>query len=627
MKKVILTIAAFSILFSLLPAQLILTHESHSGVIPSGPALELNNLQFMQKIENGTFKTPDVATSVSFHLTNMQMKADGVKEVLSFGTSYRETMKWPSSEPVYQPMRSIGKSLSKWFNEAETDDGIVSVGTHHGVFAFASIKHLSNSHNPKAGEKIYYGDIVLTFNRPVSNPLLHFAGLGGLVEKDGVIRGFSVEMELMTPSASLEKSAGTSNFDVMPNYIGNNSNLLSPYCGTGAACGTARVLGKNIETLQFKVYLKRDSRDAGYGKKWPLMRNMHWGDGWVMSVSFEQDLHISGDILIAGNNLSKNKVEGQLLYANLVEPGSGMVLATQAISADGSFNFSGMTAHQSYELQLSMLRGIPGKPYTPAQLPESWLQQAHGPFQSTFNSSTLSYLIKMGDQDIHQIQFRLDHQKSDNTHIAAIEPLEKTVDALNTHDIPTGLKSNSEPATTISEDPALQTGTLASEMKSNPETVSAGLNNTIPQAVDTPPTLLISDPNPKPILASWQEDMMSLREEDCFVIVGSFIKDYNVKRMEQRLVDSNYDTYVLPGPQRGSYTFTRVGYKIKCEDKDKSLASARRIFDPQSWFLQYEWTPSYGLHFQPKSLWYFNIITSGMDVDPDELKRIMSSKR
>src|SRR5690606_848497 len=99
----------------------------------------------------------------------------------------------------------------------------------------------------------------LTFNRPVSNPMLHFAGLGGLVEKDGVIRGFSVEMELMTPAASLEKTAGTDNFQVLPNYIGNSLDLLSPYCGTGAACGTARVLGKNLDTLQFRVYLKRDS--------------------------------------------------------------------------------------------------------------------------------------------------------------------------------------------------------------------------------------------------------------------------------------------------------------------------------------------------------------------------------
>lgn len=627
MKKVILTIAAFTIICSFLPAQLILTHESHTGVIPSGPALELNTLQFMQKTETGTFKTPDVATFVSFHLTNMQMKADGVKEVLSFGTSYRETMKWPTSEPVFQPMRAIGKSLSKWFNEAETDEGIVSVGTQHGVFAFASIKHLSNSHNPKAEEKIYYGDIILTFNRPVSNPLLHFAGLGGLVEKDGVIRGFSVEMELMTPSASLEKSAGTDNFEVLPNYIGNSSNLLSPYCGTGAACGTAKVIGKNITTLQFKVYLKRDSREAGYRKKWPLMRNMHWGDGWVMSVSFERDLHISGDILIAGNYPFRNKAEGQLLYANLIEPGTSKILATQAISADGSFHFSGLTGHQSYELQLSMLRGIPGRPSTPAQLPESWLQQAYGPFQSAFNSSTLSYLIKMEDQDIHQIQFKLDHQKSDNTGITAIEPIKKIDDALNTPDIPTALKSNPEPDTVTSEDPSMQTGSLTSEMNSNPETLSSDLNTTIPQAVESPSTPLISDQNPRPILASWQEEMMSLREEDCFVIVGSFIKNYNVKRMEQRLIDGDYDTYVLPGPKRGSNTFTRVGFKIKCEDKDKSLASARRTFDPQSWFLQYEWTPSYGMHYQSKGLWYFNIITSGMDVDPDELKRIMSSKR
>lgn len=628
MKKVILTIVTISIFCTFLTGQLILTQKSHTGVIPSGPALELNSLCFVQQSETGSQKTPDVVTSVSFHLDNMQMKADGVKEVLSFGSSYRETMKWPSSEPVFQPMRAIGKSLSKWFNEEETDEGIVSVGTQHGVFAFASIKHLSNSHNPKAGEKVYYGDMVLTFNRPVSNPMLHFAGLGGLVEKDGVIRGFSVEMELMTPAASLEKTAGTDNFQVLPNYIGNSMDLLSPYCGSGAACGTARVLGKNLETLQFRVYLKRDIREAGYRKKWPLMRNIHWGDGWVMSVSFEKDLKASGEILFADNNSVKNKAEGQLLYANLIDPSNNKILAAQAISAEGSFSFSGLTGHQTYELQLSMLRGIPGMPSAPAQLPEEWTQQAAGTLSSQFNQTSQSYRIKVQDQDIINIQFLLRPGESSAESIAASEQPDNKI-------------ATETPVISTDQDPVTTTAEIPVQSEITPEPVISSEQEVIisqPIAISTPPKVEVQKPESlseiepeaiiaRPVMTSWQEEKMALQEEDCFVIVGSFIMDYNVRRMEKRLVDADYDTYVLPGPQKGSNNFTRVGYKIKCEDKDKSLASARRIFDPQSWFLQYEWTPSYGMHYQPRSLWHFNIITSGMDIDPDELKSIMSSKR
>ncbi len=629
MKKVILTFVTISIFCTFLPAQLILTQKSHTGVIPSGPALELNSLSFVQQSETGSQKTPDVATSISFHLTNMQMKADGVKEVLSFGTSYRETMKWPTSEPVFQPMRAIGKSLSKWFNEEETDEGIVSVGTQHGVFAFASIKHLSNSHNPKAGEKVYYGDMVLTFNRPVSNPMLHFAGLGGLVEKDGVIRGFSVEMELMTPAASLEKTAGTDNFQVLPNYIGNSMDLLSPYCGTGAACGTARVLGKNLETLQFRVYLKRDSREAGYRKKWPLMRNIHWGDGWVMSVSFEKDLKASGEILFADNNPVKNKAEGQLLYANLIDPSNNKILAAQAISAEGSFSFSGLTGHQTYELQLSMLRGVPGMASAPAQLPEEWTQQATGSLSSLFNQSSQSYRIKVQDQDISNIQFILHPKESSVESMVIIDKQEANIDTAT----PAEISTEPQPVVTIAEtiiEPEITPEPIIVAEKE--VIISQPIAESAVSQVEVQIPEIISEVKPspvesRPVLASWQEEKLALQEEDCFVIVGSFIMDYNVRRMEQRLVDAEYDTYVLPGPQKGSNNFTRVGYKIKCEDKDKSLASARRTFDPQSWFLQYEWTPSYGMHYQPKSLWYFNIITSGMDVDPDELKRIMSSKR
>jgi hypothetical protein len=629
MKKVFLTIVAISLICIVLPAQLILTQESHTGVIPSGPALELNSLQFMHQTEAGSFKSPDVNTSVSFHLNNMQMKADGVIEVLSFGTSYRETMKWPTSEPVYQPMRSIGKSLSKWFNEAESEEGIISVGTQHGVFAFASIKHLSNSHNPKAGEKIYYGDMIVSFNRPVSNPLLHFAGLGGLVEKDGVIRGFSVEMELMTPSASLERTAGTDNFEVLPNYIGNSLDLLSPYCGTGAACGTAKVLGKNLETLLFRVYLKRDSREAGYRNKWPLMRNIHWGDGWVMSVSFEQDLNFSGEVLFADNNPVRNKAEGQLLYVNLIDPSTNITLSTQPIAANGSFNFSGLTGHQSYELQLSILRGVPGTISVPAKLPEEWTHEAAGSFASQFNPGIKSFRIKVQDQDISNIQFLLHPGESSVESIAAIEQPDAKIET----ESPEVITTEPAPVATIVESPVqpeiIPEPVISTEKEviiTQPMAV-AEVTDTEVQKPDAVAEIAPEAPEARPVMASWQEEKMALQEEDCFVIVGSFIMDYNVKRMEQRLVDADHETYVLPGPQKGTNNFTRVGYKIKCEDKDKSLASARRTFDPQSWFLQYEWTPSYGIHYQPKSLWHFNIITSGMDIDPNELKSIMSSKR
>lgn len=113
------------------------------------------------------------------------------------------------SDPIFPTMNLFGGAANANF----TSSSQVAVGTgldvavNRAVNISTGIVVLNGS--PVNGRYRMY-DLVINFNRPVSNPIIHIAGLGGsFTATNGDVTGFTTEFDLLTPGLSLSRLSGT----------------------------------------------------------------------------------------------------------------------------------------------------------------------------------------------------------------------------------------------------------------------------------------------------------------------------------------------------------------------------------------------------------------------------------
>jgi Secretion system C-terminal sorting domain len=157
--------------------------------------------------------------------------------------------------------------------------------------------------------RYYYGDVVLTFSRFVSNPVIHIAGLGGSYRyfpvsgtnqndpAQWLSTFFTTEVEV-APNIPLTRMSGNQFFNVSGNSITNSA--VSPngasvptvgglFQDLGAASGSFRING-TVRTVVLKVYL-RGSNASQF--PWSTVqanvnggnRNPFTGDIWWIAAS------------------------------------------------------------------------------------------------------------------------------------------------------------------------------------------------------------------------------------------------------------------------------------------------------------------------------------------------------
>lgn len=159
--------------------------------------------------------------------------------------------------------------------------------------------------------RYYYGDLVITFSRFVTNPVIHVAGLGGSYRYFPVSGTnindpaqwqstfFSTELQV-TPGFTLTRMSGNQFFTVSGSNITNSATTPNGasvntvgglFQDLGAASGSFRVNG-TLKTLVLKVYL-RGSNASQF--PWSTVqanvnggnRNPFTGDIWWVSASTE----------------------------------------------------------------------------------------------------------------------------------------------------------------------------------------------------------------------------------------------------------------------------------------------------------------------------------------------------
>lgn len=261
------------------------------------------------------------------------------------------------------------------------------------------------------GSRVYFGDLVLTFNYAVSNPVIHLAGLGGAYRylpvgqpnfpANYISTFFSTELELQTPGLTSTLMSSNAYMTLSGNNILNN-NDVNPNGGSrvdatefinnaGAATGSVRING-TVTQLVYRVYLQGGTGSqfawSALGSLTGAPRDPLTGDIWYVGASFKEPVLqiISGTVFNDKDGLVDNNISttlesvgpvsnpttnaGNLLYANLIS--GGLVIATKLIEINGAYLFDNV-APATYIVQISTNQGVAGQPQPATALPAGWV--------------------------------------------------------------------------------------------------------------------------------------------------------------------------------------------------------------------------------------------------------------
>lgn len=182
---------------------------------------------------------------------------------------------------VIQPLVSIGSGQDNMFaaslQNAPTGctNGSGCYSTNGGIRAGSSSSDTTANYgvamfikatgfaalNVSTTNRVYVGRVQVNFNRPVTNPILQAAGMGGAVV-GGL--GYSAEFTLVSSNLSslpvLSRLAGSKELSVIGNDITNNASRKGATSDQGGASGSIYIKGKGITTLVFDMYIRGDGR-------------------------------------------------------------------------------------------------------------------------------------------------------------------------------------------------------------------------------------------------------------------------------------------------------------------------------------------------------------------------------
>lgn len=183
-------LACFLILLNFQTAQAQTQLEFAAGSYPSPPNGPTTSTS-ATLLENtaGTFvgfiPTISVAASISAPQPYANQAGITPSSGLTFGsTSSGSSTNGPGTS-VFSLMNILSGAPSASFTSdpnGTTGTGIAT-GTNSAFSIFASSQPLFNAGTATAptNGRFYYGDLTLTFSQPVSNPVIHLVGLGGLL--------------------------------------------------------------------------------------------------------------------------------------------------------------------------------------------------------------------------------------------------------------------------------------------------------------------------------------------------------------------------------------------------------------------------------------------------------------
>jgi hypothetical protein len=250
------------------------------------------------------FTTSIPNTTVTVSLSNQQYTnipaagSVGTGTGVSIGATSTAGTKAVSGVPFYNIMSTIGTPNSNQYTNTSTSTtgtGI-DVGVNYAFDFLTTVEPLASFNNggtPRALSGRYqYADLTISFNRPVTNPVLHFVGLGGNFSYSvnnvvQYVQGFATELDLLSTGVTLTKLSGANGMAVTSTSIKNSYRPLSGVCGTSAACGSVQVnTGTgSISNIVFRIYVQGDGTGQDWSRSVANGSTVYAGDRWMLGVS------------------------------------------------------------------------------------------------------------------------------------------------------------------------------------------------------------------------------------------------------------------------------------------------------------------------------------------------------
>ncbi|MEC7119912.1 MAG: hypothetical protein VXW65_08435, partial [Pseudomonadota bacterium] len=227
--------------------------------------------------------TTTVTYSISSRFSTSTYDGQSNRPDLMFGGTVTAGGTAVTNAVIYSPLNGIGNPQNFHFAATQQNavgtcvngslcssgtTGGVSVTDNYGTGLFAAVRGLQQAGLSTSGRH-RVGTITVTFNQPLTNPVLNVAGLGGFFGNSatGGRLGISAEFDLtgnssLNNTVTLRRIAGSQELRVLGNQITNGASTLGTTTGSGGASGSVLLQGRRITSLTFDVFVRGDGGNA-----------------------------------------------------------------------------------------------------------------------------------------------------------------------------------------------------------------------------------------------------------------------------------------------------------------------------------------------------------------------------
>lgn len=254
-----------------------------SGTGQQGPRANTTPHTFLLNRNNPSDNVSEAytpTTTVSYTVTNSVYntatyfgQSGANKPELTMGAAGDATN--VTAENILRPLNAIGGGQDQMFaaslqnapsgcvNESacSSTNGGISAANNYGVAMFLMTRGLSLA-SASSNSRIKMGTIQVTFNRPVTNPILQAAGMGATVGSLGFAAEFTLTGSNLSTLPVMSRLAGSKELTVSGNNIVNNASKITATSGSGGASGSVYINGKGITSLTFDIYVRGDGGGA-----------------------------------------------------------------------------------------------------------------------------------------------------------------------------------------------------------------------------------------------------------------------------------------------------------------------------------------------------------------------------
>lgn len=266
---------------------------SASGTAGTGPTTASQTNTYLFNADNPTANTFSQSyfpkTTVTYTLENQQYP-NGNNSGLFFGDNTGTA----AERSIFIPIGDQGAPRDNDFTSSRLNPSMgtgISITNNYGTRVVLNSSILaSNVSRVTSGLGVYFGDVVVNFNRPVKNPVINLSGMGGTFGGVGITANFRLSS---APSGTTIRLLSGRNLVISGSDIRNNAGSYGATTGSGGASGSVQVENSNtITSLRFGVYLASDaSSGVGWGSS---------GDAFVFSAASVDSM--VGDLVVSKTN-------------------------------------------------------------------------------------------------------------------------------------------------------------------------------------------------------------------------------------------------------------------------------------------------------------------------------------